>query len=178
MATPRSRSGRTSRERTGTAPSRAGGAGGVGTSGVVMPQGTVKGMVITYEVRVPPGSDEMNALRAAAWGQAGAVDWTPVLSRSLTFVTARDAAGALVGFVNVAWDGGVHAFLLDTTVHPRAQRRGTARALVRHAADDARALGAHWLHVDYEPHLQAFYAACGFRDTRAGLLNLTAPQPH
>ena len=30
----------------------------------------------------------------------------------------------------------------------------------------------HWLHVDYEPHLEPFYRACGFTPTLAGLLGL------
>jgi hypothetical protein len=29
-------------------------------------------------------------------------------------VTARTSDGVLVGFVKIAWDGGDHAFLLDT----------------------------------------------------------------
>jgi hypothetical protein len=40
-----------------------------------------------------------------------------VLQHSLTWITAS-SDGVLVGFVNVATDGGAHAFLLDTTVHP------------------------------------------------------------
>jgi GNAT superfamily N-acetyltransferase len=79
----------------------------------------------------------------------------------------------LVGFVNVAWDGGVHAFLLDTTVHPEFQRQGIATTLVRRAAELARERGAQWLHVDYEPHLEGFYRGCGFRPTLAGLIALT-----
>jgi GNAT superfamily N-acetyltransferase len=74
--------------------------------------------------------------------------------------------------VNVAWDGGAHAFLLDTTVHPDHQRQGIATALVRRAVDLARERGAHWLHVDYEPHLDGFYRGCGFRPTAAGLIAL------
>ncbi|RYE78152.1 MAG: N-acetyltransferase, partial [Myxococcales bacterium] len=79
----------------------------------------------------------------------------------------------LVGYVNVAWDGGVHAFLLDTTVDPDFQRRGIARELVRRVTVEARTRGADWLHVDYEPHLASFYQSCGFRPTVAGLIDLT-----
>jgi hypothetical protein len=43
---------------------------------------------------------------------------------SLGWVTARQPDGALVGFVNVAWDGGDHAFLLDTKVATENQRQG------------------------------------------------------
>ncbi|MEV5677847.1 GNAT family N-acetyltransferase [Streptomyces sp. NPDC052179] len=80
--------------------------------------------------------------------------------------------GRLVGYVNVVGDGGVHAFVLDTTVHPDEQRRGLGRRLVTTAAEQARARGARWLHVDYEPALAGFYAGCGFRPTAAGLMAL------
>lgn len=78
----------------------------------------------------------------------------------------------LVGYVNVATDGGVHAFLLNTTVHPTVQRHGLGRQLVRAAAQHAADAGASWLHVDYEPHLDAFYRASGFTPTAAGLMRL------
>ena len=97
--------------------------------------------------------------------------WERVLARSLCWVTAHQA-GRLIGFVNVAWDGGMHAFLLDTAVHPEYGRQGLGTALVRRAAQEAARLGAGWLHVDYEPHLKGFYRGCGFGDTRAGLLRL------
>lgn len=64
-----------------------------------------------------------------------------MLERSLTWVTAHTDAGELIGFVNVAWDGGVHAFLLDTTVHPDHGRRGVGTGLVRRAAEASRGRG-------------------------------------
>ena len=80
-------------------------------------------------------------------------------------------AGRLVGFVNVAWDGGVHAFLLDTMVAASERRQGHATALVAEAVRRASATGCQWLHVDFEPHLQDFYLdACGFKATAAGLI--------
>ena len=80
---------------------------------------------------------------------------------------------ALAGFVNVAWDGGEHAFVLDTLVAPAAQRTGLGTALVHAAIDGARRAGCAWLHVDFEDHLAEFYReACGFRGTAAGVLRL------
>ena len=86
---------------------------------------------------------------------------------------ARDADSALIGFVNVAWDGGDHAFLLDTTVRSDHRRRGIGVELVQIAARHAATAGCEWLEVDFEEHLTTFYLdTCGFRPTRAGLIHL------
>jgi GNAT superfamily N-acetyltransferase len=129
--------------------------------------------MITYQSDPPIDNAALNLLFADAWPDHRTVDFVPILTRSLTYIEAF-AVLTLVGFVNVAWDGGVHAFLLDTTVHPRWQHQGIGQTLVAHALQSARARGIHWLHVDYEPQLSGFYAACGFRPTLAGLINLRA----
>ena len=119
----------------------------------------------------PLGDAQLDALFAAAWPEHAPRAFAPVLARSLAYCGAF-AEGELVGFVNVAWDGGAHAFLLDPTVHPAFRRRGLGVSLVRRAAALAAARGAEWLHVDYEPHLAGFYAAAGFRSTAAGVMRL------
>lgn len=124
-----------------------------------------------YRISPPVSSEALNALIATAWKDYQPSDLTPVLARSLLYVCAYDA-DRLVGYVNVAWDGGVHAFLLDTTVHRDYQRRGIGVGLVRAAADATREQGIEWLHVDYEPHLHNFYTRCGFQPTHAGLMCL------
>lgn len=118
-----------------------------------------------------PIAEELNALFSAAWGSPHSRDFTAILSRSLAHIGAYQE-GRLVGFVNVAWDGGIHAFLLDTSVHPDMQRQGIATRMIRRATSLARERGAEWLHVDFEPHLAGFYRACGFRPTEAGLIKL------
>lgn len=124
------------------------------------------------EIRLPLIDTELNALFAAAWPSHAPRAFGPVLARSLAWCAARDLGGDLIGYVNVAWDGRDHAFLLDPTVHPAHRRRGLGLALVRAAARLAAAAGVEWLHVDYEPHLAPFYVAAGFRPTAAGLLRL------
>lgn len=96
-----------------------------------------------------------------------------MLDHSLGYVCAFYGE-TLIGFVNLAWDGGLHGFLLDTTVHPKYQRRGIGRRLVADAAALARQAGLEWLHVDCELRLEPFYRACGFTPTAAGLMNLRA----
>ena len=126
---------------------------------------------IEYHISPPVTNDTLNTLFAAAWDNHQPADFTKVLAHSLLYICAYDGE-RLVGFVNVAWDGGVHAFLLDTTVHRDRQRRGIGVELVRQAAEAARQQGIEWLHVDYEPHLEQFYKQCGFQPTLAGLMNL------
>lgn len=120
---------------------------------------------------------EVNALHAECFGHEvfddAGWDWRAQVERhSLGWVCAH-SNHALVGFVNVAWDGLVHAFVLDTMVAPSARRRGIAKELVAVATREARDAGCEWLHVDFEPHLREFYlSACGFRPTDAGLIEL------
>lgn len=128
-------------------------------------------MSIPIAVNPPLADDALNALFAAAWPGHAPRAFAPVLRRGLAYLGAV-ADDRLVGFVNLAWDGGAHAFLLAPTVHPRWQRRGLGTRLVRAAAGVARAQGVEWLHVDYAPHLDAFSRACGFTPTLAGLLRL------
>jgi GNAT superfamily N-acetyltransferase len=80
--------------------------------------------------------------------------------------------------VHAVWDGGTHAFILDTAVHPDFQGLGIGRDLVRAVTDEAFKAGCDWVHVDYEPQLASFYEnACGFRPTSAGLRSARLPQP-
>jgi ribosomal protein S18 acetylase RimI-like enzyme len=132
-------------------------------------------MTITYEWRGDIDDAALEALHAEGFGHHPfrRTAWRARLQRhSLGWVCAHED-GRLTGFVNVAWDGGVHAFLLDTVVAAAARGRGVGAALVGAAAEGARAAGCEWLHVDFEDHLRPFYAgACGFADTSAGLLAL------
>ncbi len=126
---------------------------------------------IVYRTSPSVTNDDLNALFDAAWPRHVASDFDPILSRSLAYVCAY-ADQRLVGFVNMAWDGGIHAFILDTTVHPQWQRQGIGRALVRQAITVARDRNIRWVHVDFEPHLLHFYRQCGFAHTEAGLMQL------
>ena len=116
----------------------------------------------------------VNALHADAFGhELSDDDWEGrIQEHSLGWVCARGGDG-LVGFVNVVWDGAVHAFIVDTMVSTRARRQGVGTQLAAEAAAGARTAGCEWLHVDFESHLRGFYSdACGFEPTHAGLIAL------
>ncbi len=126
---------------------------------------------VSYRVRAPLSGNQVNQLFAAAWPAHRHTDFQVQWAYSLGYLAAFSQS-ELIGYVNLAWDGGIHAFLLDTTVHPRFQRQGIGRELVRRAVQMAAERGIQWIHVDYEPELEHFYAACGFEPTRAGLIRL------
>ncbi len=157
---------------------------------------------IEYRLNPPLTNAELNALFSSGWPswqtEPDTSDWQPELARSLAYLAAmapaerlrgvsrpfsgvsgqspgfshEDAASFLVGFVNVAWDGRDHAFLLDSRVHPAYRGRGIGTALVRRASVASAAAGCQWLHVDYMPEMARFYTACGFQPTSAGLIRL------
>lgn len=108
---------------------------------------------IELRVRFPVDNAALSELHRRALGSptSGVLPWGERLERhSLTWVGAFDGP-RLVGFVQVCWDGGAHAFLLDTAVDPHHQRRGIGRELIRIAEVEATIAGCQWLHVDYEP---------------------------
>jgi ribosomal protein S18 acetylase RimI-like enzyme len=128
---------------------------------------------VRFEWRGAARDEELVALTESHGGRSEGGWWERVRPHSLGWVTARAEDGTLVGFVNVAWDGGDHAFLLDTKVRPDCQRRGIGTELVRIAARHAQEAGCEWLEVDFAEPLGVFYyEACGFRPTAAGLLHL------
>ncbi|MEO8330338.1 MAG: GNAT family N-acetyltransferase [Candidatus Nanopelagicales bacterium] len=130
--------------------------------------------MITYEWRAEFENGELDALHAQGFGHPILdSDWVKqVQDHSLGWVIARSEE-RLVGFVNVAWDGDAHAFILDTLVDTAFRKAGVGTRLVDLATSHARLAGCEWLHVDFDDELEQFYfAACGFRPTKAGLIAL------
>ena len=131
-------------------------------------------MDLSYGWREEFTNAEVNALHAEGFGHRVLEDdWRGQVERhSLGWVCARDG-DELVGFVNVPWDGAIHAFILDTLVAAHARRRGIGTAMIELAVEEARAAGCEWLHVDFDDELSSFYyEACGFVPAPAGLIAL------
>jgi GNAT superfamily N-acetyltransferase len=129
-------------------------------------------MAIVYQVNPSLTNVELDQLYLVSWPNHRApYDFGPELALALAYVGAYEG-DELIGFVRLAWDGSVHAFLLEPTVRPDFRRQGIGRTLVERAVAVARERGMEWVHVDYEPHLAEFYRVCGFTRTDAGLIHL------
>lgn len=125
---------------------------------------------IEYQTNPTVTDRELNDLFSASWPNHHEVSFRSVLRTSMAYVCALHGI-ELVGYVNVAWDGRSHAFLLDPTVHPKC-RQGIGRELVLRAISEAKKRGVAWVHVDFEPQLRGFYSRCGFRASEAGVINV------
>ncbi|MFI5527205.1 GNAT family N-acetyltransferase [Kitasatospora sp. NPDC051853] len=134
---------------------------------------------VELKVRFGVDDKELSALHERAFspdatdlpdGETTVTPWASRLERhSLTWIGAFDS-DRLVGFVHAVWDGGKHAFVLDTAVHPAYQRLGIGKRLVDEVTEEAFRAGCDWVHVDYDPeHVDFYEGACGFRATPAGL---------
>lgn len=132
---------------------------------------------IEFEWRGHFANDEVNRLHAEAFEtrvfDEAEWNWHELTARhSLGWVTAR-RSDELVGFVNVVWDGLVHAWIQDLMVSMGSRRAGVGVGLVHAARDNAARAGCEWLHVDFDDHLRHFYLeACGFEPTNGGLMAL------
>lgn len=139
-----------------------------------MAKTVLRGVGPRFELRGSFTNNELNRLHSECFEHPlFDHDWLRQVSNfSLGWVCMR-ASGNLVGFINVAWDGGKHAFLLDTMITSTLRHKGYATSLVEKAVRHAKDSGCDWLHVDFEPHLRDFYfGACKFRSTDAGLICL------
>jgi ribosomal protein S18 acetylase RimI-like enzyme len=103
-------------------------------------------MTVSYSWRGEFKNEALNALHADAFERPNATyDWWTQINRySLGWVCARNGE-TLVGFVNVASDGGVRAFILDTIVARQAQRQGIGAEMVLIAIRESRKAGCEWL---------------------------------
>jgi ribosomal protein S18 acetylase RimI-like enzyme len=113
---------------------------------------------------------EIEDLRAAVGWERLENKYEKILANSYTHFTLRKD-NRLVGFVNVISDGICDAFLVDLIVHPSAQRRGIARALVDAAIAALTADGIKCIQVTFDPELESFYRDCGFHIFRGGIID-------
>ncbi|MEP7114146.1 MAG: GNAT family N-acetyltransferase [Ilumatobacteraceae bacterium] len=133
---------------------------------------------IIYAWGEPFTNPEIHALHSTAFEtrlfDESEWDWVTQTERySLGWVVARDG-DQFVGFVNVLWDGLVHAFIEDVMVDAAYRKRGVGVGVVHAARDGARASGCEFLPVGFEENLRSFYIdACGFEPTLGGLVELT-----
>ncbi len=131
-------------------------------------------MNIRYSWRGEFTNEALNHLHAEGFQHRLFADdwWGQVTRHSLGWVWAHHNQD-LVGFVNVACDGGVHAFVLDTLVADRYRHRGVATEMIRICTKEARGARCEWLHVDFVDPLRAFYFdRCGFETTNGGVIKL------
>jgi ribosomal protein S18 acetylase RimI-like enzyme len=94
-------------------------------------------MTINYKISPPVTDRELNQLFHSVWEDHKDTSYKNVLSRSLLYVCAYND-NLLIGYVNLAWDGDEHGFILDTTVNKKYQRKGIGTSLVLEAIRESK----------------------------------------
>ena len=111
---------------------------------------------------------EINALRVA-------VGWTPYqftkrydeVAAPRTFATFSIRENdELIAFARVISDGAFYAFIVDLNVHPAHQKKGIGMRFVKHIVSTLKDIKT--IKVTFEPELESFYSACGFKISRGG----------
>ncbi len=114
---------------------------------------------------------EINALMHVCWDAHEECDYQNILVKSLSYATVRDG-DTLIGFCNLAWDGGRHATIFDLNVHPDFRKQGLALKMLEMLKGVAKSNNVKFLHVDCSPHLEPLYKKAGFEMISAGLICL------
>lgn len=103
----------------------------------------------------------------ASWGYSPAQleawrdELSPTAASILTLPTfVAQIADEAAGFCQLS-AGGEPITLEHLWVRPARMRLGVGRALLAHAAHHLAASGLACLHIDSDPHAEAFYIACG-----------------
>lgn len=116
-------------------------------------------------------SDEINSLMSLCWDDFEEVDYQHILDKSLAYITARYDS-QLIGFYNLAWDGGRHATIFDLNVHPDYRHQGVALEMLKMAPIIAKKNNIKFLHVDFDLKLEKLYKKAGFEMISAGIIQL------
>lgn len=121
---------------------------------------------MTFTIRDErPGTDELVALYDAVGWSAYTRDpeaLTASIAGSHSVLTARDAAGRLLGLVRTVSDGVTIVYVQDLLVVPTAHRSGIGGALLDAVLDRSAGVRQTVLLTDTEPGQRAFYESRGF----------------
>lgn len=112
-----------------------------------------------------PGTDELVALYDAVGWTAYTRDpdaLTASIVGSHSVLTARDAAGRLLGLVRTISDGVTIVYVQDVLVEPSAHRLGIGGALLDAVLRRYEGIRQTVLLTDAEPGQRAFYESRGF----------------
>jgi len=116
-------------------------------------------------------SDEINSLMSLCWNDHENVNYQSILDKSLAYITVREDS-KLIGFYNLAWDGGRHATVFDLNVHPDYRHQGIALKMLELAPIIAKKNNIKFLHVDFDLKLEKLYKKAGFEIISAGIIKL------
>jgi GNAT superfamily N-acetyltransferase len=143
-------------------------------------------MLVTIRPAAPSEAEALTALALAGkrhWGypERWLEAWRELLTITPDYLAAHivfcaeDAAGRVVGFYALEFDGG-RCRLEHLWLAPSLIGGGLGRRLFEHAVQAARALGATELLIEADPNAEGFYLHMGARRTGETVSRLTGEE--
>ena len=130
-------------------------------------------MAVDARICSPTAIDrnQLDRLFTRVWG-APKPNYEQVLERSFAWVLVF-RGGQLLGFANVAWDGGPNYFLMDLSIDPScAEDDQIFKGMIEAAVQRCQKEGGS-VRIDApEDLLQSFFQPLGFRRVTAGVIHL------
>lgn len=100
-------------------------------------------------------------------------DFTETLKRSLGYVVVRDETGTLIGYCNLAWDGGRHATIFDLNVHPDHRNQNFVFPMLQKLVDVAKNTpDLRYLHADFNKFRTKIAEKYGFEIIHGAIMYL------
>lgn len=127
---------------------------------------------LQYKTHSPLTNDDLNGLFGRVGNKTMSVDFSRILDQSLTWIAGYDG-DVLMAWINVAWDGFVHAFLVDRIAMD--DEDGAVRSeLVRQAIAAIRRdhPTVFKIHADCRPDEIPWLVELGFQQLPGGIVVL------
>lgn len=100
-------------------------------------------------------------------------DFNETLKRSLAYVIVRDEGGNLIGYCNLAWDGGRHATIFDLNVHPDHRNKDFVFLMLEELLEVAKNTPSlRFLHADFNKSRTKIAEKYGFDIINGGIMYL------
>ena len=118
-------------------------------------------------------SDEINNLMDLVIPGRDHDNFTETLKRSLGYVVVRDKTGTLIGYCNLAWDGGRHATIFDLNVHPDHRNQDFVFSMLQKLVEGARNTpDLRYLHADFNKSRTKIAEKYGFEIIHGAIMYL------
>src|SRR5476649_1219234 len=112
-------------------------------------------------------ASDIGQLRKAVGWELLTERYSKALTNSYTHFSIKED-GMVIAFARIISDGQLYAFIVDLLVHPKKQKQGIGKILVKHVIEELKKDKIRLVQLTFNADLEAFYKTCGFDIISAG----------